>query len=66
MDEHNVYTFKHRQQEIRARAEEEKARLIASYRERHPEVGWYVTDATVLALASIEAIGRRSEPLREG
>jgi hypothetical protein len=41
-----------------ARAAEDQ--LIAMYRRRHPEVPSHVKDTTVLALLTLEAIGRRS------
>ena len=49
-----------REQDLRRSAAAAEAGLIAAYRRCHPEVPEYVADTVVLALAAIEAIGKRS------
>ena len=49
-----------REQDLKSRAKAAEDGLIAAYRAEHPEVPDYVKDTVVLALAAIQAIGKRS------
>jgi hypothetical protein len=52
-----------RQATERAAMQETKAQMIAAYRREHTEVGWWVSDEVVAALAAIEAVGKRAPEL---